>query len=208
MGIRDRPYTYTYVKDHQGNVILDNRDNTGERVMSEENATIMNKLLHLPVTGYSDVGVGTAVNIMSGIGVDMFAKTGTTDSGNDLTFVGGTPYCVAGLWNGYLYPETLEDSNTCKVTWRAVIEYLNNYDWSGKEWVLSDNVTQYTFCRSSGKIAGPNCYDTAVGWYDSNNLPGQKCIRDRRLRDEHCFRDAQKRVYLLRRCEGVAGGPV
>ena len=50
-GLYYEPYTYTYVKDHQGNVILDNRDNTGDRVMSEENATIMNKLLHRPVTG-------------------------------------------------------------------------------------------------------------------------------------------------------------
>ena len=38
------PYTYYYVKDHDGNVILDNRDNTGEQVMSTETATIMNKL--------------------------------------------------------------------------------------------------------------------------------------------------------------------
>ena len=163
------PYTYTYVKDHDGNVILDNRDNTGEQVMSTENATIMNKLLHRPVEGYN----GTAANIMYDIGVDMFAKTGTTDDAKDLYFVGGTPFCVAGLWNGYEIGQELWDSNTCKVTWKAVIQYLNNnYDWSDKSWVLSDNVTQYTFCRSSGKIAGPSCYNTAVGWYDVNNLPG------------------------------------
>ena len=164
------PYTYTYVKDHDGNVILDNRDNTGEQVMSTENATVMNKLLHRPVEGYN----GTAANIMYDIGVDMFAKTGTTDDAYDLTFMGGTNFAVAGIWNGYEYSAELYDSNTCKVTWRAVIEYLaNNYDWSGKEWVLSDNVSQYAFCRSSGKLAGTNCYDTAYGWYDNNNLPGR-----------------------------------
>lgn len=169
------PYTYTYVKDHDGNVILDNRDNTGEQVMSTETATIMNKLLHLPVTSSrSGIGVGTALYVMDGIGLDMFAKTGTTDNAYDLTFMGGTNFCVAGIWNGYENPAELYDSNTCMVTWRAVIEYLaNNYDWSGKEWVLSDNVSQYAFCRSSGKLAGTNCYDTAYGWYDNNNLPGR-----------------------------------
>lgn len=111
---------------------------------------------------------------MYDIGVDMFAKTGTTDDAYDLTFMGGTNFAVAGIWNGYEYSAELYDSNTCKVTWRAVIEYLaNNYDWSGKEWVLSDNVSQYAFCRSSGKLAGTNCYDTAYGWYDNNNLPGR-----------------------------------
>lgn len=164
------PYTYTYVKDHDGNVILDNRDNTGEQVMSTETATVMNKLLHRPVEGYN----GTAANIMYDIGVDMFAKTGTTDNAYDLTFMGGTNFCVAGIWNGYEIGQELWDSNTCMVTWKAVIQYLNNnYDWSDKSWVLSDNVTQYTFCRSSGKLAGTNCYDTAYGWYDNNNLPGR-----------------------------------
>lgn len=163
------PYTYSYVKDHDGNVILDNRDNVGEQVMSTENATIMNKLLHRPVEGYN----GTAANIMYDIGIDMFAKTGTTNDTRDLTFVGGTPFCVAGIWNGYETPSELSNPNTAKITWKAVIQYLNNnYDWGDKNWVLSDNVTKYTFCRSSGKLAGPNCYDTAVGWYSSTNLPG------------------------------------
>lgn len=168
------PYTYTYVKDHDGNVILDNRDNTGEQVMSTETATIMNKLLHLPVTSSrSGIGVGTALYAMDGIGLDMFAKTGTTDNAYDLTFMGGTNFCVAGIWNGYEYSAELTDSNTCMVTWRAVIEYLNeNYDWSDKSWVLSDNVTQRLFCRSSGKLAGSNCYDTAYGWYNVNKMPG------------------------------------
>lgn len=161
------PYTYTYVKDHDGNVILDNRDNVGEQVMSTENATIMNKLLHRPVEGYN----GTAT-MMWDLGVDLYAKTGTTNDTRDLTFVGGTPFCVAGIWNGYPTPSELWDSDTAKVTWKAAIQYLLQYDWSGKSWVLSDNVTQYTFCRSSGKLAGPNCYDTAVGWYSSDNLPG------------------------------------
>ena len=167
-GLYYEPYTYTYVKDHDGNVILDNRDNVGERVMSVENATIMNKLLHRPVEGYN----GTATTMQS-LGIDIFAKTGTTNDTKDLTFMGGTPFCVAGIWNGYENPAELYDSTTAKVTWKAVIEYLMQYDWGDKNWVLSDNVTQYTFCRSSGKLAGTNCYDTAVGWYSSSNLPGR-----------------------------------
>ena len=167
-GLYYEPYTYTYVKDHDGNVILDNRDNVGERVMSVENATIMNKLLHRPVEGYN----GTATTMQS-LGIDIFAKTGTTNDTKDLTFMGGTPFCVAGIWNGYENPAELYDSTTAKVTWKAVIEYLMQYDWGDKNWVLSDNVTQNTFCRSSGKLAGTNCYDTAVGWYSSSNLPGR-----------------------------------
>ncbi len=168
-GVYHKPMTYYYVKDHDGNVILDNRDNPGEQVMSIDNATIMNKLLHGPIYNAN----GTATSYMSDLPTDIFGKTGTTDSFKDLYFVGGTPFCVAGIWNGYEYSVELQDDTTTKVTWRAVIQHLlNNYDWSGKQYVLSENVTQRTFCRSSGKLAGGSCYDTGVGWYSPDNTPG------------------------------------
>lgn len=168
-GVYRKPMTYYYVKDHDGNVILDNRDNPGEQVMTPENATVMNKLLHEPIYNAS---IGTAYDYLSGLPTDIFGKTGTTDSFKDLYFVGGTPFCVAGVWNGYEYSVQLEDDTTTKVLWRAVIQHLlDNYDWSGKQYVLSENVVQRTFCRSSGLIAGGSCYDTALGYYSPDNIP-------------------------------------
>jgi len=168
-GVYHKPMTYYYVKDHNGNVILDNRDDPGEQVMTPENATVMNKLLHEPI--YNSA-IGTAYSYLSGLPTDIFGKTGTTDNFKDLYFVGGTPFCVAGIWNGYEYGVELQEDDTCKVTWRAVIQHLlDNYDWSGKQYVLSENVQQLTFCRSSGLIAGGSCYDTAVGWYSPDNIP-------------------------------------
>lgn len=167
-GVYHKPMSYYYVKDHDGNVILDNRDDPGEQVMTPENATIMNKLLHKPIYGSE----GTATSYMSDLPTDIFGKTGTTDSYKDLYFVGGTPFCVAGVWNGYEFSVELTDDTTTKVLWRAVIQHLlDNYDWSGKEYVLSENVVQRTFCRSSGLIAGGSCYATDVGWYSPDNIP-------------------------------------
>ena len=167
-GFYYEPFTYYYVKDANGSVILDNRDNTGEQVLSLDDATVMNKLLQRPIYG----SWGTATGIMSQMNTQIFGKTGTTDSENDLWFVGGTPFCVAGIWNGYKYPSRLADSNTAKVTWRAVINHvMENYDWSGKQWVLSPDAYEGTFCRDSGKIAGPNCFDTATGWYIAGDAP-------------------------------------
>ena len=73
----------------------------------------------------------------------------------DYWFIGGTPFCVAGIWNGYPNPDYLEDSTIHKYTWRAVMQYmLDNYDWSDYSYNLSDDVVQATFCRSSGLLAG------------------------------------------------------
>jgi len=171
-GVYNEPYTYYYVRDHEGSVIIDNRNKTGEQVMSPENATVMNKLLHKPIYGDE----GTARNLLSGVDADIFGKTGTTDSNYDLWFVGGTPNFVAGIWNGYLNRNVyLEDSNTAKVMWKALCEYLlANYSADNSGYKLSENVSQQTFCRSSGYIAGGSCFNTTLGWYSNNNIP-KKC---------------------------------
>lgn len=169
-GVYNKPITYLYVEDHDGNVILDNREYVGEQVMTLEEATVMNKLLHGPIYGWAN-NEATAWQV-SDLPVEIYGKTGTTDSGNDLWFVGATPFCVAGIWNGYEYPSELEDSTTAKITWKAVIQHLiDNYDWSGKSWVLSDQIEEHTFCRDSGKLAGEHCYNTAKGYYVSGKVP-------------------------------------
>lgn len=172
-GVYHKPITYDYVKDHDGNVILDNRPeaNPGEQVMTVENATIMNKLLHRPT--YGPEGTATLWTMDLNGATEVIGKTGTTDDTKDLWFVGATPFCVAGIWNGYKNPAELSNSGIAKTTWFAVIQHLlEKYDWSGKSWVLSENVTEHMFCRSSGKLAGPNCYDVDKGWYDAAKTPG------------------------------------
>ena len=163
-GVYHRPYSYYYVKDHDGNVILDNREQLGIQAMTPENARVMNELLHRPV--YGDDGTARLIRID---GIDMFGKTGTTDSTYDLTFFGGTPLVVAGVWNGYADRQMpLYDPDTAKVMWRALIDYLHtNYSEKLKDsgYTLSDNVEVATYCRDSGLLAGRRCYNTAEGLY-------------------------------------------
>lgn len=167
-GVYHKPYTYYYIKDHDGNYIVDNRDDPGEQAMSPENATVMNKLLHKPINGVE----GTAASYLQIDGLDIWGKTGTTDAMKDLWFVGGTPFCVAGIWNGYSTPSVLYDQDTAKVMWRALILYLNEHLSSENSgYKLSENVSELYFCRSSGLIAGGSCFDTSPGWYSNNNIP-------------------------------------
>lgn len=169
-GVYHRPVTYYYVQDHSGNVILDNREGmeNGERVMREESATIMNKLLEKPIYYANSTG-----GYLADMPMKVFGKTGTTDDDYDLYFVGGTPFCVAGVWNGYTYSRELGDGNMSMRIWKTVMNYLyENYDWGDKSWILSDNVYSTAFCRSSGKLAGPSCFNTATGWYEPGNAPG------------------------------------
>lgn len=172
-GVYNKPFTYYYVKDHEENTIIDNREGNGEQVMTPENATIMNDLLQGVMTG--EEGTGRAFQID---GVESFAKTGTTDRMGDIWFVGGTPYALAGLWNGYTDGIVkLDDSHSVRAMWQALMRYLiDNQERFGLSpstsgYRKSDNVVTKIYCRSSGLLAGGSCTVRGEGLYSPDNIP-------------------------------------
>jgi len=161
-----QPYTYYYVTDHDGNVVLDNRNEVPTQAISSSASTIMNKLLRRVVTN----GTGTAANIS---GWDCFGKTGTTDAEKDSWFVGGSPYAVAGVWTGYKTPKKLDNgqASVAKKVWKTIMEnYLKGK--KKKDFTFDSNVVSAVYCQQSGLLANSGvCTQTGVGWYDKNNLP-------------------------------------
>jgi Membrane carboxypeptidase (penicillin-binding protein) len=173
-GLYNEPYTYYYVES-ENNVILDNRDKMPERVLSEENAAVMNKLLHRPIEGKN----GTA-QMLKMEGIDVFGKTGTTDNEYDFWLLGGTQLFAAGVWNGYADRQVrLSEDATAKYMWKAVVQYLheNHSDvLDGNGFYISDNIVERRFCKTSGLIAGARCFSTDTGWYaDTEKGIPKKC---------------------------------
>ena len=66
--------------------------------ISEDTATVMNKLLQTVVYGSRGTGAAARNTVKD---MKIFAKTGTSNNSNDLWFVGGTPYYVGSCWCGY-----------------------------------------------------------------------------------------------------------
>ena len=163
-----KPYTFYYVTDHDGNVIdgLDNRQEIPKQAISSSAATIMYRLLNNVMTH----GLGINANIS---GWETFGKTGTTNDNKDSWFVGGTPYAVAGVWTGYKMPKTLSRYETpvAKKLWKNIMkEYLK--DKEKKEIPKDPDVISALYCTESGDLANPGVtQNTAVGWYDRDNLP-------------------------------------
>ncbi len=161
-----KPYTFYYIQDHDGKVILDNRNEVPTQAISSVSATIVHKLLNQVIQR----GTGTAAKIS---GWDIFGKTGTTNENKDSWFVGGNPYAVAGVWTGYKNPKVLNKYETpvAKAVWKNImVQYLKGKD--KKSFQFDPNVIPYKYCLSSGLLANPGvCPYTATGWYDKNNLP-------------------------------------
>lgn len=162
------PYTYYYVEDHDGNVILDNRNRAGTQVIQSTTSTIMNRLMRTVVTGSEGTGKAAAIS-----GWEVFGKTGTTDSDKDSWFVGGTPYAVAGIWTGYETPATLSSANTewAKKIWKSImVKYLDGK--SKLRFQYDSDVVSATFRTDTGQISGADVgVATKTGWYERSNMP-------------------------------------
>lgn len=166
-GMYNKPYTYYYVLDRDGNIILDNRNNIPSQAISSRTSTIMNRLLRNVIVGPE--GTGTAANIS---GWDIIGKTGTTTDDFDSWFIGESPCAIAGIWTGYDEPKTISNPSIAIKIWRNImVKYLN-----GKKVVnynFDSSVSAKKYCKVTGKLAKEGvCGSTAVGYYASNNTPG------------------------------------
>ncbi|MGN1456402.1 MAG: penicillin-binding transpeptidase domain-containing protein, partial [Acutalibacteraceae bacterium] len=164
------PYTYYYVTDSDGNIILDNRDRgKPDQIISGETSTIMNRLLY-DVVNSGGEALGYRAKIS---GWDIIGKTGTTDNSCDNWFVGASPYAVAGIWTGHKTssPIAIDEQGKCGYLWRDIMEEWLK-DKESKSFTLSDNVEQHNFYRTSGLLTNNTSGDNiGTGYYTSDNMP-------------------------------------
>ncbi len=163
-GIYYSPATYYLVKDQQDNTVLQNNTARGIRVMSEEAASIMNRMLLAPVNGSGGTARRAKIS-----GFDTFGKTGTTSDVKDRYFCGGTPYYVGAAWYGYADNKRLEyTANYAMQAWTHVMKAAHK-GLPSKKFKLSKNVVARQYCTVSGGYASSNCYSSATGYYSRNS---------------------------------------
>ena len=166
------PYSYYYVTDKDGNVLLDNRNVAYEQIISEETAYIVNQLLQSIVEGNE----GTAMHARIS-GWNLFGKTGTTSNNKDRIYMGGTPYGVAGVWVGYETPKKINTWNHPAVPiWKEIMQkYLANQE--KLDYSIPNGVVQQSYCLASGGFATPECPAEMVrtGWFKKNSTAVTVC---------------------------------
>ena len=172
-----KPYTYTKVTDSEGNIILEN-ETRQVRVISEQTATILNKMLQTVVTQ----GTGAAANL-SAIGMPAGGKTGSSTGtklvdgqlvavdNNNLWFIGFTPYYITGVWMGYDdNSEIYYSSYPTPKLWKNIMLSLHE-GLEPKQFEENEHVIQLTYCKDTGDIAVAGCTNTATGWYKDTVIP-------------------------------------
>ncbi len=161
------PTFYTKVEDASGNVILE-AEQKKERVMSTENAYIMKEILKGPVRS------GTATNCAIS-GIDVGAKTGSTDEYRDRWLCGFTPYYTATTWYGFDNPETPRgvSGNVASKIWAAIMKDIHS-GLEKKTFTKPTNVVTAKICTDSGMVATESCTHTSTEYYVKGTIP-DKC---------------------------------
>lgn len=168
-GVYISPTFYTKVEDSMGEVVIEPQQET-RRVMSEQNAYIMKSLLKMPVEGSG----GTARNCRIS-GMDVGAKTGTTDSNYDRWLCGITPYYAGATWYGYDndgYKAVVNRSeNYAAKVWISVMKKAHD-GLESASFERPSGIVDVRICRSSGKRAGSACSDTYTEIFTEDTVPG------------------------------------
>ena len=152
-GVYIEPTFYTKVVDLNGDVVLE-VDQTKTNVLDKGTAYVLKSLLTQPVIGTK--GTATYCKID---GIEVAAKTGTTDSDYDRWLCGFTPYYTATTWFGYDYNETVRYSgqNPAGLLWSAVMSNIHS-ELEPAEFEMPEEAVTKKVCRTTGKLARSYCW--------------------------------------------------
>ena len=160
------PTFYTKAETSNKKVIVEVKKKK-KRVFSKEVAYIVKELLTEPVKG--SYGTATYCSIS---GMDVAAKTGTTDDNYDRWLCGFTPYYTGVTWYGYDKNESINyngKKNPAGILWANIMSRVHSNLQSAK-FDKPSSVFKVTVCAETGRKANTGCPNT----YDEYFLIGTK----------------------------------
>ena len=165
-----KPVFYSEVYDHEGNLLIDNREPEKTRVISEQTAWLLTSAMHDVVTG----GTGSGAN--SYTGMYTAGKTGTTSGDFDNWFCGYNPYYTASIWLGNDENITYSPGSIKCYMWRDIMDQViekKGLDTSAT-FEMPDGIVQATVCSDTGLLPSNGC-PTVTDYFDATKIPTKYC---------------------------------
>ena len=166
-GVYIEPTFYNKVENKNGTLIIKSKQRS-RRVFSKEVAYILKELLTQPVTGTNGTATYCAIS-----GIDVAAKTGTTDENYDRWLCGFTPYYTAVTWYGYDQNESIHfnKKNPAGLLWANVMSRIHTGLKTAK-FEKPSAVSSVTICPETGKKARTGCQNTYTEYFLWGTAPG------------------------------------
>lgn len=160
LGTRAKPSAITRVEDKDGNVIWEPEPTTVS-VMTQEEAWLMVSVMKDVVRrGTAAASVGSHIRFPAG------GKTGTTNDGADVWFIGYTQDLVVGVWMGFDKPQKIKANAQGGVlaapAWTAFMNDVYKKRPAPRDWDMPGNIIQVEIDASTNMLATPYCPRDAV----------------------------------------------
>ena len=164
------PTFYTTAENSSGKTVVKSTQKK-KKVMSEAVAYILQSILTEPVTGPK----GTA-NYCKISGIDVAAKTGTTNDEYDRWLCGFTPYYTAVTWFGFDLNETINfnGKNPSGQIWSNVMKTIHS-GLANKEFdIPKSGIETANICSKTGLLANSSC-SSYYEYYVKGTAPTTYC---------------------------------
>ena len=173
-GVRVQPYLVSRIEAADGTVLWKARPPAPERVLGRVESFQITSMLQSVVDG----GTGRMVRNMGVRGL-VAGKTGTTNNGADVWFIGYTPTLVAGIWFGYDSPRRIaanaSGGRLAAPAWATF--YLNGWHerTPSAAWTPPVELVERRIDASNGKLSNEWCPIVQREWFRAGTEPTQVC---------------------------------
>ncbi len=156
LGRRVAPNGILRVEDAKGNIVWESQPRA-DAVMDPEHMWIVTNMLQ------DVVDRGTAYSAVRGAGfrVPAAGKTGTTNDGTDVWFIGFTPELVTGVWMGFDAPQKIKANSAGGVlaapAWTALMSDIYERRNSPAAWRRPEGLITREIDGSTGYLATEFC---------------------------------------------------
>lgn len=170
-GIRVRPRLVRRIEAPDGKVLW-SQEVERTRAMDPRDAYEVTSMLR----GAVDYGTGKVIRDY-GVTGPVAGKTGTTNNGADVWFIGYTPTLVAGVWFGYDTPTQIADraagGRFAAPAWADF--YKAGWRERATEWTLPDGMVSAIIDPESGELATEWCPRKTREWFKPGTQPQSPC---------------------------------
>lgn len=161
LGNRSTPIAITKVEDNAGNTLW-TPEPVSVPVMSQEEAWLMvSAMKDVVQRGTAAGSVGSQFRYPAG------GKTGTTNDGTDVWFIGYTSDLVAGVWMGFDRPQKIKSNAQGGVlaapAWTAFMNEVYKRKPAPRDWPMPPGIMTQTIDVTTNMLASAFCPSTVVG---------------------------------------------
>lgn len=163
------PTFYSKVEDADGKVVLTPNQKT-EKVCSEDTAYMVKNLLTSVVNESGGTATYCKIN-----GIDVAAKTGTSNDDYDRWLCGFTNYYTAAAWVGHDQNEDIakfavNGANPAGKLWAGIMSEIHK-GLANSKFEQTSNIVTARVCATSGRIATNKCTNTYSEIFIKGHLP-------------------------------------